>query len=136
MKVSVTGYCLGGKTASGLKARTGVAAADPDVLPMGSVIRLRATNGTTAHDGVYTILDTGGDIQGRRIDIHIPSCAEARRFGRRSMVADVIRKGWAPGSTDNIHRDSTYSRGHQTGKRRAAGSDPRDAADAPSAARR
>ena len=92
LKVTVSAYCLRGKTASGLKARTGIAAADPDLLPMGSVIRLRATDGTTSHEGVYTILDTGRHIQGRRVDIHIPSCREAVRFGRRTMVAEVLQQ--------------------------------------------
>lgn len=146
LKVSVTAYCLEGKTASGLKARTGIAAADPDVLPIGSVIRLRATSGKTKHAGVYTILDTGGDIQGRRVDIHIPSCAEARRFGRRPMVAEVLRRGWTPDESrdfyhprhanDNVRRDSTYGRGRQDGEDRAAGRDSRHSADAASAARR
>ena len=146
LKVSVTAYCLGGKTASGLKARTGIAAADPDVLPIGSVIRLRPTSGQTKHAGVYTILDTGGDIQGRRVDIHIPSCAEARRFGRRSMVADVLRQGWTPDQSrdfyhprranDNVRGDFTYRRRHQDSESNSARRDSRDAADAASAARR
>jgi hypothetical protein len=45
---------------------------------------------------VYTILDTGGSIRGRRIDVYIPSCSEAIRFGRRPMVAEVLRDGWTP----------------------------------------
>ena len=97
LKVSVSAYCLRGKTASGLPVRTGIAAADTDVLPLGSIIRLRSTDDATDWEGVYTILDTGPSIRGRRIDIHIPSCADARRFGRRSMVADILRHGWAPG---------------------------------------
>lgn len=166
LEVNVTAYCLKGKTASGLKVRTGIAAADPDILPIGSIIRLRGTGGRPApREGVYTILDTGGKIQGRRIDLHIPSCAEAVRFGRRSMVAEVLRHGWTPDPAkapppkperpsglpwlpwrdgfrlqqppnDNTGRDSTDDRGRQSGAPRAAGSDSRDAADAASAARR
>ena len=97
LNVTVSAYCLQGKTASGLKVRTGIAAADPDVFPIGSVVRLRG-NGTrpAPREGVYTILDTGGKIQGRRIDVYIPSCSQALRFGRRTMVAEVLRHGWAP----------------------------------------
>ena len=91
--VTVSAYCLKGKTASGLPARAGSAAADPDVFPLGSVIRLTPTRGATGHEGVYTILDTGRSVQGRRIDIYIPSCPEAVRFGRRSMTAEVLRLG-------------------------------------------
>lgn len=94
--VTVSAYCLEGKTASGRSVRTGVAAADPDVLPMGSLVRLRGDATQPAlREGVYTILDTGGKIQGRRIDVYIPSCSQAVRFGRRTMVAEVLRYGWA-----------------------------------------
>lgn len=93
--VTVSAYCLQGTTASGLKVRTGVAAADPDVFPIGSVIRLRGDGTRPApREGVYTILDTGGKIQGRRIDVYIPSCSQAVRFGRRTMMAEVLRYGW------------------------------------------
>lgn len=100
IKVNVSAYCLQGKTASGLKVRTGIAAADPDVLPLGSIIRLRGTGGRPApREGVYTILDTGSNVQGRRIDIYISSCSQAVRFGRRAMVAEVLRHGWTPDDT-------------------------------------
>ena len=94
LTVTTTAYCLQGRTASGLPVGAGAAAADPDVLPLGSVIRLVGTDGATPHDGVYMILDTGRHIQGRRVDIHIRKCADARRFGRRNMVAEVVRRGW------------------------------------------
>jgi 3D (Asp-Asp-Asp) domain-containing protein len=98
LDVRVSAYCLRGRTASGHKVRTGVAAADPDVLPIGSIVRLRGVAGRPEpREGVYTILDTGGTIRGKRIDLYIPSCTEAVRFGRRTMVADVLRRGWAPG---------------------------------------
>jgi len=163
LKVSVSAYCLQGKTASGLKVRTGIAAADPRVLPIGSVIQLRGIDGGPApREGVYTILDTGGKIRGRRIDLHVPSCSEATRFGRRSMVAEVVRHGWAPDeapskperpsgvpwlpwrdgfrlqqpANDNTGRDSTDTRGRPSSPHGAARRDSRDAADAPSAPRR
>jgi 3D (Asp-Asp-Asp) domain-containing protein len=96
-KVSVTAYCLRGKSASGLTATTGMAAADPDVLPLGSQIRLRAiSGGTAAREGTYTILDRGSKVQGRHIDLYFSNCSEATRFGRRSMIAEVLRRGWGP----------------------------------------
>jgi 3D (Asp-Asp-Asp) domain-containing protein len=91
----VRAYCLGGKTASGLAVREGAAAADTNLLPLGSVIRLRSGGRSVAGEGVYTVLDTGRLIKGRQIDVYIPKCSEARRFGRRRMVAEVLRLGWA-----------------------------------------
>src|SRR6202165_4529760 len=40
---SATAYCKGVTTASGVAAQTGVAAADPQLLPVGSVIEIDST---------------------------------------------------------------------------------------------
>jgi 3D (Asp-Asp-Asp) domain-containing protein len=85
-----TGYCLKGRTASGGSVRRGVIAADPRVLPLGSRIQLNAG----AYSGTYTVADTGGAVKGRKLDIWMPSCAEAVRFGNRGvMVSKLNRKG-------------------------------------------
>jgi 3D (Asp-Asp-Asp) domain-containing protein len=77
-------------TSSGTIAHEGIAAADPSVLPLGSRIRV---TGAGAWSGVYTVTDTGGRIQGRRIDLYIPSAAAARRFGRRPVRVQLIETG-------------------------------------------
>src|SRR5256714_12873745 len=41
---SATAYCKGVTTASGVTAQSGVAAADPDLLPVGSVIEIDASD--------------------------------------------------------------------------------------------
>src|SRR6266849_7729119 len=41
---SATAYCKGVTTTSGVTAQTGVAAADPDLLPVGSVIELDSSD--------------------------------------------------------------------------------------------
>jgi len=64
-------------------------AADPRVLPVGSVVRIESIPGQ--YSGAYTVMDTGAKIKGRRIDIFIPSCAQARRFGKRTVLARVQR---------------------------------------------
>ena len=67
-------------------------AADPAVLPMGSVIAIdRANEFDSRHDGVYTVMDTGSKIRGRRIDIYLKDCREAVRFGRRVVKVTVLR---------------------------------------------
>jgi len=97
LRFSATAYCQGAMTASGVWPRTGVAAADTTLLPVGSVIQVLAD---PPYSGVYTIMDTGPMIQGRHIDIYMWSCTEAQRFGRRSVEVTIIRLGWNP-------RDST-----------------------------
>jgi 3D (Asp-Asp-Asp) domain-containing protein len=81
-----TAYCLKGRTASGVNVRPGVIAADPRVLPLGTVVHLRAGSYT----GTYTVLDTGGRIKGRRVDVYLPTQKEAMRFGRRPVKIKIV----------------------------------------------
>ena len=83
---TATAYCLKGRTAMGHGVRRGIIAADPRVLRLGSRVNL----GGGAYSGQYLVSDTGGRIKGRRIDIWVPSCAEARRFGRRTVSLGVL----------------------------------------------
>jgi 3D (Asp-Asp-Asp) domain-containing protein len=87
-----TAYCLKGQTASGVPVRRGIIAADPKILPLGSVVRLHAGS----YSGIYTVMDTGGSIRGQRIDIFLPTRAEAFRFGTRRIKVEVLRHGWEP----------------------------------------
>ena len=81
-----TAYCLRGRTAMGHAVRSGLIAADPRVLPLGSRINLGAGN----YSGAYLVSDTGGSIKGRRLDIWMASCAEAKRFGRRTVTVSSL----------------------------------------------
>ncbi|HUR97001.1 MAG TPA: 3D domain-containing protein [Pyrinomonadaceae bacterium] len=83
---TATAYCLKGRTAMGHGVRRGIIAADPRILRLGSRVNL----GGGAYSGQYLVSDTGGGIKGRRIDIWVPSCAEARRFGRRTVSLGVL----------------------------------------------
>jgi 3D (Asp-Asp-Asp) domain-containing protein len=76
-----TAYCLKGRTAMGHGVRRGIIAADPRVLRLGSRVNLNAGQ----YSGQYLVSDTGGRIKGKKIDIWVPSCSEARRFGRRTV---------------------------------------------------
>jgi 3D (Asp-Asp-Asp) domain-containing protein len=89
-----TAYCKGTTTASGVAVRAGIAAADPKLLPVGSVVRLDGT--PEGHEGIYTVLDTGPKVQGRHVDLYMWSCHEALAFGRRKVSLTVIRRGWHP----------------------------------------
>jgi 3D (Asp-Asp-Asp) domain-containing protein len=104
---TATAYCKGTTTASGVAARTGVAAADPAILPVGSVINIAA--GDTRYNGVYTVMDTGPKVQGRILDLYMWNCHEALRFGRKEVQVTVLRLGWdprasSPGLIDRLFR--------------------------------
>jgi 3D (Asp-Asp-Asp) domain-containing protein len=94
LRFEATAYCRGTVTASGVPPRTGIAAADPEVLPPGSVIQV--SNLGVRYDGVYAILDTGPIVRGRLLDIYMWNCDEAVTFGRQSVQVVVIRLGWNP----------------------------------------
>ena len=97
LRFTATAYCKGTTTASGVNVRTGIAAADPDLLPVGSVIQVDRLG--ERYDGVYTIMDTGPKVHGRHIDIYIWNCNEALELGRRTMQLTVLRLGWNPGAS-------------------------------------
>lgn len=84
-----TAYSIEGKTASGAQTREGVCAADPDVLPLGSRIRVHEAG---AYSGEYLVSDTGRTIKGREIDIYLASDAEAKRFGRKQVRVEILSR--------------------------------------------
>jgi len=104
---SATAYCKGETTASGVGVRTGIAAADPAILPVGSVIRVETPN--PRYSGVWTVMDTGPAVRGRTVDLYLWSCKEALQFGRRKVRLSVLRLGWnpensIPGIVDTLFR--------------------------------
>lgn len=85
-----TAYCDYGFTASGVWVREGIVAADPRVLPLGSVIDIKVDGEVLER---YEVMDTGGKIKGYIIDIWMPTCEEAIRFGHREVKVRVRKKG-------------------------------------------
>lgn len=94
---TATAYCKGMVTSSGVSVQSGATAADPALLPAGSVVQLDFKD--DKYDGIYTVLDTGPEVQGREIDLYMWSCNEALRFGRRPVRMTVLRLGWNPHAT-------------------------------------
>ncbi len=86
-----TAYCLRGTTADGSRVRAGVVAADPAMLPIGTTIRVGGLTG--GYNRTYTVADTGPRIRGRRIDLFVSDCREARRFGRRRAMVSTVCTG-------------------------------------------
>ena len=95
---SATAYCKGETTASGVGVRTGIAAADPALLPVGTVVRIDTPD--SRYDGIWTIMDTGPAVRGRLIDLYLWSCHDALKFGRRSISLSVLRLGWNPQNSE------------------------------------
>jgi len=89
-----------GPTASGTEAREGIVAADPKVLPLGTRIRVSGSDG---YDGNYLVTDTGSRVNGRHIDIYLPSHREAKRFGTRKVRVRILEIG--EGKADAREKD-------------------------------
>lgn len=89
--VEATAYCIEGETASGAQTRRGIVAADPDVLPLGTRIRVDGLGRKLSR--TYRVEDTGRLVKGREIDIFMDSCAAAKEFGRRPARVRIIRLG-------------------------------------------
>ena len=89
-RCEATAFSTRGTTQLGVRAKQGVVAADPRLFPLGSVLRI---SGAGPYSGSYVVTDTGSKIVGRRIDIFIPSPAEARRFGRKPVYVQVVHWG-------------------------------------------
>jgi 3D (Asp-Asp-Asp) domain-containing protein len=94
LQFTATAYCKGETTASGVGVRTGIAAADPALLPVGTVVRIDTPDAKM--NGIWTVMDTGPSVQGRTIDLYLWSCHEALRFGRTPIQLEVLRLGWNP----------------------------------------
>jgi 3D (Asp-Asp-Asp) domain-containing protein len=94
---SATAYCKGETTASGAGVHSGIAAADQDLLPVGTVVDIENLPGQ--YNGIYTVLDTGPAVQGRQVDLYMWSCNEAMAFGRQPIHLTVLRLGWNPRAT-------------------------------------
>ncbi|WP_201714966.1 3D domain-containing protein [Rossellomorea arthrocnemi] len=90
--VEATAYtadCEGcsGTTATGMNLKENpdakVIAVDPDVIPLGSKVYVEGYGYATAED-------TGGAIQGNRIDVFIPSKDQAVDFGRKTVNVKIL----------------------------------------------
>ena len=86
-----TAYCDIGITRSGAETRHGYVAADPKVIPLGSMIYIESP----LMGGVYQVMDTGSKVKGRIVDIFLPGYERCMIFGRRMVKVKVLRYGFA-----------------------------------------
>ncbi len=82
LTVVSTAYAIHGTTATGLRTRRGICATDPRVIPMG-------TQFTVPGYGRCVAADTGGDIKGNRIDVWLPTEAEALQWGFKTVTVSI-----------------------------------------------
>ena len=108
---SATAYCKGIVTASGVAAQSGVVAADPELLPVGSVVEIESL--PRQYNGIYAVMDTGPSVQGREVDVYMWSCNEALQFGRRPIHLTVLRLGWNPRATTPSFLQRFFKRADQ-----------------------
>ena len=85
--VEITAYCLSGTTRRGRWVRPGIIAADPRVFPLSRYVELFAGDD---YLGRFLVDDTGLLIKGKHIDIWVPTCSEARVFGRVAGTAVLV----------------------------------------------
>ena len=86
-KFTALAYSIEGKAADGSKVCKGTVSADPNVLPLGSKIRV---SGAGAYSGEYTVVDSGGNVKGNVIDIYMSSVREARKFGKKKVEVEIL----------------------------------------------
>jgi len=82
LTVVATAYALPGRTASGRPVGWGVVAVDPSVIPLSSRLAIPGY-------GMGVAADTGGAIQGARIDVWFPTVAQALGWGSRTVTVTV-----------------------------------------------
>jgi 3D (Asp-Asp-Asp) domain-containing protein len=129
LRFDATAYCKGTTTASGVNVRTGIAAADPTLLPVGSVVNV--ATGDIEYSGVYTIMDTGPKVQGRLLDLYMWSCHKALAFGRKGVDVTVLRLGWNPQASSPTLIDRLFT--GREARRRIPPPDPPPPASLPPA---
>ena len=72
-----------GITATGIPARHGIVAVDPDVIPLGTRVYIPGY-------GMALAADVGGAIVGDKIDLCMEDYSEAMRFGRRAVKVYIL----------------------------------------------
>lgn len=72
------------RTANGMRARYGLVAVDPRVIPLGTMVYVEGY-------GIALAADTGGAIKGMKIDLCVNTYREAIQFGRRKVRVHILK---------------------------------------------
>jgi 3D (Asp-Asp-Asp) domain-containing protein len=104
---TATAYSTKGNTVKGIQTQPGIVAADPNILPLGSTIRVSDAG---EYSGMYVVTDVGTAIVGRRIDIFMAEIADARAFGKKEVQVELVKPGdnikFKPETTNVIPKSS------------------------------
>lgn len=73
------------RTATGRRAEFGVVAVDPRIIPLNSIVFVEGY-------GMAIAADTGRAIRGHRIDLCLPTRAQALQFGRRQVRVHILSR--------------------------------------------
>ncbi|NLE23901.1 MAG: DUF348 domain-containing protein, partial [Clostridiaceae bacterium] len=80
-----------GVTYTGLKAREGVVAVDPKVIPLGTKLYIEVP-GSAPDYGFAIAGDIGSAIKGKSIDLYFDTPALVRQWGRRKVVVYILNE--------------------------------------------
>ena len=83
LTVRATAYALPGTTATGVGVRYGIIAVDPRVIPLGTRLYVPGYG-----EGIAA--DTGGAVKGNRIDVWLPSQAQAEEWGVKTLTITIL----------------------------------------------
>ena len=83
LTVRATAYALPGTTATGVGVRYGIIAVDPRVIPLGTRLYVPGYG-----EGIAA--DTGGAVKGNRIDVWLPSQAQAEEWGVKTITITIL----------------------------------------------
>ena len=75
-----------GKTSTGYNLKenpNGVVAVDPSVIPLGTKVWVEGY-------GYAVARDTGGNIKGNKIDLHMPTKQKAESYGMKTVQVRIV----------------------------------------------
>jgi 3D (Asp-Asp-Asp) domain-containing protein len=90
MPFTATAYATKGNTVKGVQTQPGIVAGDRKLLPLGSTIRVTDAG---KYSGLYVVTDVGTAIIGNRIDIYVADIEEARAFGKKEVLVELLKTG-------------------------------------------
>lgn len=79
-----------GITATGIRAKRGVVAVDPRVIPLGTRLYIESMQKGVSSYGYAVAADTGGAIKGNKIDLFFETSKEVNNWGRRNVKVYIL----------------------------------------------
>jgi uncharacterized protein YabE (DUF348 family) len=90
-----------GITYTGMKAREGIIAVDPKVIPLGTKLYVEVP-GPAPDYGFAIAGDIGSAIKGKNIDLYFDTPSEVRQWGRRKVVVYILNEQSDTRWKDNV----------------------------------